>query len=443
MKLKTAVYIAIGILAATTGSFAQSVSQGQTLDKIVAIVGREIIMKSDLDAQMQVMKQMDTKLDINDPEKRKIVLNMLIDENLVIMKAIEDSIEVTEEELENQWNYWLQRLIENYGSKERIENIYHKSIDNLKFQYRDIIKKQLLGEHMTRRKLGTITISAREVREFYEQYKDSIPTIPAKIELYHIVRNVEVKGDVKEDLRAKARKIRDSILAGGDFEDFAKRYSADTYSGANGGDLGWVNRNKFYPEFEKAAFTLQKGEISSPVETPFGFHIIQSIEKKDDAIHVRHILLKFEDTETNKLKAVEFLKELKAKIDSGAKFEDLAHVYSDETETKGFGGKMGKFPVPLNPTSMFPYDFTPSNLDEIIAKMKTGDVSQPMPYKPDPKPSFRIIYKKSFVPEHKPDIDNDYEDLEKIAKNFKQRKLQQEWVNELRKQMYWEIKENF
>lgn len=443
MELKKAVSIAICLLAVVAGSYAQPVGQGQTLDKIVAVVGKEIIMKSDLDAQMQVMKQMDPNLDVNDPEKRKLVLNMLIDENLVIMKAIEDSVDVSEEELENQWNYWLQRLVDHYGSKERIENIYHKSIDNLKFQYRDIIKKQLLGEHMTRRKFGALAISAREVKEFYDQYKDSLPSIPAKIELYHIVRNVEIKSDIKEELRSKARRIRDSILAGGDFADFAKRYSGDTYSGASGGDLGWVNRNKFYPEFEKAAFALQKGEISSPVETPFGFHIIQSIDKKEDAINVRHILLKFEDSESSKMKAVEFLKDIKAKIDSGAKFEDMARLYSDETETKGFGGRMGKFPIPINPASMVPFDYSPANLDEIIGNLKTGEVSAPLPYKPDPKPSFRIIYKKSFVPEHNPDFNNDFDELEKIARNFKQRKLQQEWMLELRKQMYWEIKESF
>ncbi len=443
MIIKKAAYLTFCMLIFGMGSsFAQIVGQGQTLDKIVAVVGREIIMKSDLDAQMQVMKQMDPNLDVNDPEKRKLVLNMLIDENLVIMKAIEDSIEISEEELENQWNYWLGRLIDHYGSKERIENIYRKSIDNLKFQYRDIIKKQLLGEQMTRRKFGSVTVSAREVKEFYEQYRDSIPTIPAKVELYHIVKNVEVKGDVKEELRTKAKRIRDSILAGGDFADFARRYSADTYSGANGGDLGWVNKNKFYPEFEKAAFGLQKGEISAPVETPFGFHIIQTIDKKEDAINVRHILFKFEDSENSKLKAVEFLKDLKAKADSGASFEDLAHQFSDEAETKGFGGRMGKFAIPISPATMMPFDYTPNNLDQIVAELKAGGISEPMPYKPDPKPSFRIILKKSFTPEHKPDLDKDYDELENIAKNFKQRRMQQEWIQELRKQMYWEIKDN-
>ncbi len=441
MNLRNFFLLAVSLITGCLPMMSQQLSEGQTVDKIMAIVGKEIILKSDLDARLAEMKQMDSSVNINDPVQQKFILNMMIDENLIIMKAIEDSIEISEEELENQWTYLFQRLIDHYGSKERIENVYGSSLQNLKYKYREQIKKQLLADRMIRTKLGTVTVSPREVQEFYDKYKDSIPTIPASIELYHIVKNVEVLGNVKEELRKKAKAIRDSILAGGSFADFAKRYSSDSYSAENGGELGWVKRNKLYPEFEKAAFGLQKGEISGAVETPFGFHIIQTIDKKEDAVNVRHILLKFEDTESSKLKTVEILKELKAKIDSGAVFEDLARKFSDDNDTKGFGGKLGKFPIPINPNSMSPFLFTPSNLDEIVSKMKSGEVSQPLPYEPDPKPSFRLLYKKSFIVEHKAEIEKDYDELEKIAKNFKQRKLQQEWLAELRKQMYWEIKE--
>ena len=409
--------------------FAQP-KEGEEIDKIIAIVGNDIILQSELNAQLLMFAQQDHSLNPNDPEAQKRVLDMLINEKLVTMKAIEDSIEVTDEEIKAQWEQQLNEYVKYYGSIKRIEDIYGMSIDRMEYEFRDEIRKHLLSQKIKMQKFGEVQVTQREIEQFYEMFKDSLPEIPAQVELYHIVKFIKPSENVKEEVYQLALSVRDSILNGGDFADFAKRYSGDPGTQAEGGDLGWIKKGKLFPEFEKVAIDLTEGQISKPTETPFGYHLIQTLGVNKDSIHARHILFKLTQSEKDKQDAIDFLKNIKEKIEQGESFEEMAKLYSDEADTKGVGGLIGKFPL----------DRIPPSLGKIINDMKVGEISDPLSYGSDPKPSYHIIWKKALIPAHTASIEQDYKQLEQMTKTYKQSQLYQAWVEELRKTMYWEIK---
>ena len=204
--------------------------------------------------------------------------------------------------------------------------------------------------------------------------------------MFHIVKNVSSNENKKEQTIELARLVRDSILKGElEFEIATKRYSADVATKNDGGNLGWFNKGKLVPEFENAAFRLQQGELSLPIETPFGYHIIQTLEKKESSINTRHIVFSIKTTDEDNLKAKEFLVSLKEQVENGTSFEELAKKFSDDKETKGYGGLIGKLST----------NNIPANIKETLNNMKKEEVSEPLPYNADPtKTSYHIIYKK-------------------------------------------------
>jgi peptidyl-prolyl cis-trans isomerase SurA len=404
----------------------------QTLDKIVAVVGNEIIMASDLNAALMMVKQQSPSIDINDPVLRRQVLDNIINEKLVITKAIEDSVKVSDEEVESRWSALLQNMVRRFGSEQRVEEVYGMSINRIRFEYRDEIRKQILGAKLRQEHVADITASPEEVNTFYNQFKDSLDMMPEQVELYHIVKYIGTSKSKKEDVLNFARKIRDSIVAGGDFADFARRYSDDPGSKSGGGDLGWASKGKLFPEFEKAAYALQPDEISLPVETPFGYHIIQVIDKRNDEIKARHILFKFGESDEDIETAKRFLDSLKKEIESGKDFETLARMNSDDKESRGFGGLLGKMPI----------DELPNQMKVLVQNMKDGEVTDPIPYSKDPlKKGYHIVYKKRSISAHKANISEDYKRLEQLALFYKQNMAIKDWIEQLRKELYWEIKE--
>ncbi len=410
------------------------ISQGEVLDKIVAVVGNEIIMKSDVDGQIMVLKQQNPGIDVNDTEIRNQVLKSLIDENLVIAKAIEDSIVVTDDEINQEWERFKENLVNYYGSVKRIEDVYGKSMTRIQYEYRDNIRKKLLGQKLQQEKFGNINVSPYEVQKFFDEYKDSLPEIPEQYVLYHIVRYVVSSRKAKEKIFELASKVRDSIINGsGDFKDFAMKYSQDPGSASDGGNLGWAPKGKFLHEFEKAAFELAPGKISMPVETPFGFHLIQTLKKKKDSVLVRHILFRVGETEKDIERTKKLLLTLKDSVKAGVDFEELAKRFSEEKDTRGFGGYIGTLPL----------ESIPLSFKDIITSMKDGEVTDPMSYNTEPtKKAFHIIYLKKHIPKHQPDIKKDFELIKQRATSYKQLQMYQDWIKQLRKDLYWEIKGN-
>jgi len=402
-----------------------------SMEGIVAIVGREIVLKSDVDGQMEIMAQRDPKVSRKDPALRQAVLDQLINERLIMTKAIEDSVEVTEDEITQRMEYQLQSLIQQFGSEKRIEDMYGMSMARIRREFRDEIRKRLLVEKMQQKQFADIKATRADVEGFYERYRDSLPSIPERVDLYHIVKYVKPSAEKNKEAEALALRIRDSIVKGGSFSEFARRYSADPMSAANGGDLGTVEKGKFVPSFEAAAFALSPNEISSPVESPFGWHVIQLISKTSTTMTTRHILIRVSQSEADRDSAKAQLLRMKQAVELGDSFEKIAREYSDERETQGFGGAMGQIELSR----------LPEDMRSAINALKDGSVSDPMPYAADPtKPGYHILYRKRLIPAHKPSVDDDYKQLEQMASFEKKQRLEQEWILKLRRELYWEVK---
>lgn len=406
-------------------------AQEKILDKIVAIVGDEEIKLSDIKSQAYLFVQQDPKTNPDDPSFQRQILEQMINERLILIKARQDSISVTDEEVNLRWDFQIKALIEHYGSASRIEAIYGMSLAQLKNTYKDEIRKSLLIEKMKEKKLGNITVTNREIKEFYERFKDTLPLIPDQVELYHIVKNLQSSNEIRSKKFELVQKIRDSIIKTGNFQDFARRYSDDRSTAPSGGELGWVARGSLLPEFEKIAFSLQKNEISKPFETPLGFHIVQLLNKNKDSILVRHILFKLTPTPDDIQAIKETLIQIRERVLNGESFEELAKKFSDNEETRGSGGFFGKYSI----------DELPENIKETIDSLKEGEVSYPILYKTHPQESYHIIFKKKLIPRHKINPLTDYKELERYAIAYKQNQIYQKWVSELHQQIYWEIKD--
>ena len=397
--------------------------QSQVLDKIVATIGREIVLQSDIEGRIAMFMQQNPKVNPNDPALRKQVLEALISERLMVTKAVEDSITVQEEEINQSLDFMMQNMLQTYGSEKRVEDLYGMSISRIRKNYREEVRKQLLVERLQQQRFMNVKCSNREVEDFFQQYRDSIRPIPASAELAHIVKQVKPSADAKDEVKRLALHIRDSLVKGADFAEMAKRHSGDPGSAASGGDLGWVDKGKLVSEYERAAYELQSGEYSQPIETPFGFHIIQTIEKRKDAIHTKHILLKLGGSNDDKKRVEQILSDLKDRCSKGESFEELAKQYSDEKETQGFGGSMGTIELTR----------LPAELKSVIESLPENGVSQPLPYMSDPtKPAMHIILKKKAIAEHAPTLENDYKKLEQMAVQYKQAKLMETFLKELR-----------
>lgn len=414
------IILSLVLILSASSLFAQ---KSQVLDKIIATIGREIVLQSDIEGRMAMFLQQNPKVNPADPELRKQVLESLINERLMVTKAMEDSIAILDEEINQSLDFMMQNLIQTYGSEKRVEDLYGMSISRIRKNYREEVRKQLLVERLQQQRFMGVKCTNREVEDFYTQYRDSIRVIPASVELAHIVKHIKPSADAKEEVKRLALKIRDSIVKGIDFAELAKRHSGDPGSASTGGDLGWVDKGKFVAEYERAAYDLQPGETSQPIESPFGFHIIQTIEKRKDASHTRHILLKLGGSADDKSRVEKILNDLKERIEKGESFEEMAKQYSDEKETQGFGGSMGV--IELNRL--------PADLKSIVENLSEGGVSKPLPYMADPtKPSLHIILKKKNIAEHAPSLNSDFKKIEQMAVQQKQAKMMESFLKELR-----------
>jgi peptidyl-prolyl cis-trans isomerase SurA len=403
----------------------------QVLDKIVAVVDNEIILQSELDFQASVFASQ-RQLDVNTPGLKKQILNSLIEEKLIYAQAELDSITVSEDEINQRIDYQINSFTQQYGSIANIEKMYGMSIDRIKRELRDDVRKSLMTQRLQEKNFGKVDATKREVEDFFESYKDSIGSIPEKVNLYHIFQNPKAGEKLKKIFREKALALLDSLKAGKDFAELARKYSDDPGSAAQGGDLGFVKKGVFYPEFEEAAYKLNVGEISGVIESPVGFHIIELIEKRGESIHTRHILIKIKADENSDLQTIDFLTEVRDSIIKGlGTFQDYAKKYSEDKETAAFGGELGTYYINQLDKSLL----------DVVGKLKEGEISYPkrLEYGPGTY-GYHIVWLKSRVPQHKVDMKEDFTEIKKLADENKKQKEYQKWIEGLKSKIYWEVR---
>lgn len=413
------------VLALLCG-FAAVVS-AQPIDRIVAVVDREIVLESELNAQVQFYV-LNNRVDPATQGLREQVLDVMINEKLLVAKAIEDSVTVSDDEVQERLDALIQQRVQQVGSEKRLEELYGMPISRIKREFRDQMRKNLLSERLQQQRFAVTRIARREVEEFFSLYKDSLGLVPEQVDLAHIA--IKLKSGSEAGVRAKenARLILDSLRAGSDFAAMARRHSEDPGSAPQGGDLGFVRRGQFVKEFESAVFSLAPGEISEPVETEFGLHIIELIERRGDAVHPRHILIRVERTEADHEAAVALLDSLRNRALAGDDFAGLARKFSEYKETALIGGSLGLTELGSVDQSIFP----------AIQDLQSGEISKPTRLTVPGFDGYHVVLMKSRVPEHAPSLDQDYDRIETLALNLKRTQEYTAWLEELRTSIYWE-----
>lgn len=401
------------------------------LDRIVAVVDNEVILQSELEFQTSMFANQ-RQLDPKTPGLKDQILKSMIEEKLVYAQADLDSIIVSEDEVNQRIDYQIQTFKQQYGSIANIEKMYGMSIEKIKRELRDDVRKSLMVQRLQEKNFGGLQSTKREVDEFFEVYKDSIGMIPEKLTIHHIYRNPKTSDKSKIVFKEKATQILDSVKLGVDFAELAKNHSEDPGSAVQGGDLGFVKRGVFYPEFEEAAFKLKEGEISEVIESPIGYHIIQLIEKRGESINTRHILIKIKADQDADLRTIEFLGEVRDSIINGnGKFEEFAKRLSEDKESAVFGGELGTYY--LNQLD--------KNLLDAVGKLKHGDIGYPrrIEYAPGSY-GYHIVYLKARVPQHQANLQDDYTEIKRLAEEYKKQNEYEKWIDTLKGKIFWEVR---
>ncbi len=405
----------------------------QEIDGIAAILEEHIILKSLVEGQYQQALSSGTAMPI---DAKCQILDQLLLEKLFLTEAERDSVYISEDEIDNELNRRMEVFVNMFGSQEKLEEYYKKSIYELKEEFRGDVRQQMLSERMKTSIFKGLNISPKEVRAFYDKIpSDSLPYFNAEVEIGQIVMYAKPTITQKVAAQKKAEKIRQDIIDGSDFAFQALLYSDDPGSSSKGGDLGWVKRGAFVPDFEAVAFRLKEGELSEVVETEFGYHIIKLLKKEGNRIQAKHILISPATDHTNIEAVKKEIDQLKEKLDNGSiTFQKAVSIYTEDDQTKYTGGLMTN-------TETGNTFFEMNKLEGAIAvaldNKKPGDFSNVLPYKNiRGKEGFRIIYLKSETPAHKANINSDYSKIKAVAKQSKQAEALNKWIEEKSKNVY-------
>ncbi len=418
-------------------------AQPQILDKVVAIVGKNPLLLSEVETNLLQQKE---KKDLTDADRCKVFEDLLF-QKLLLAQADRDSIVVADAEVDNELTRRIQYYVGMLGSEEKFEEFYGKRISVFKDELRDDVKDQLLAQKMQQKVTGETKLTPSEVRAFYNTLPlDSLPLVNSELEIGHIVRRPPISDEAKKAVRDQLEVYRQRVVNGESMSVIAALYSEDPGSAKNGGRYESVMRGQMVPEFEAVAFRLKQGEVSEIFETSYGYHFMQLVARKGESVDVRHILMAPKISQIEFLRAKEELDSIRQLIVSGQiKFADAALKFSTDKDTKQNGG------ILINPAA----NSSKWELDEIGQmdqnlvfmlenQMKVGDVSPIIQYVgTDAKQAWRIVYLKSRTEPHKANMQDDYIKLLNMATFERQKKSIKDWITKKSKTTYIKIDSEF
>ncbi|WP_053406789.1 peptidylprolyl isomerase [Persicobacter sp. CCB-QB2] len=408
-------------------------------DKIVAKVDNYIVLKSELErAYLEFLSQ--GKMDA-DMDKCKMLESLIVDK-LMVAKAEIDSVEVSEDmvngELDRRMAYFAQQV----GGEDKIQEYYDKSVEEFKEEIFDRVKEDITKQTMHQEITSGVSVTPNEVKKFFKKIpKDSLPYYSTEVQLGQIVKEPEPSEQEDEIARQTLLDIKQKVLAGGDFEEFAKQYSQDPGSGAFGGNLGWMSRGQLVPEFEESAMTMKVNEISDPVKSDFGYHLIQLLDRRGNEFNSRHILIKPKIGSSDLDIARDYLDSLRTLILADSiEFERTAKDHSDDQMTANAGGYFtdatGGNVVSvetLDPTIFFTID-----------TMKVGNISKPVEFRQqDGTNAVRILYYKKKVSPHVANLVDDYLKIQQAALNQKQGEKVSKWFSTAKDDVFISVDEEY
>ena len=435
------VYTLLMLLMASVSAFGQN----NVIDEVVWVVGDEAILKSDVESE-RLNAQYDGRRFNGDPYC--IIPEELAIQKLFLHQAELDSIEVTEQEvlarLEMQTNW----LIDQIGSKEKMEEYYNKTMTQIREMLRENIRNGITVDKMKQSIIGDIKIVPADVRRYFKDLpQDSIPYVPTQVEVQIITREPKIPQEEIERVKKALRDYTDQVNKGEiAFSTLARLYSEDEGTRRRGGELGFTGRGQWVPEFANVAFNLQDpNKVSKIVETEFGYHIIQLIEKRGDRVNARHILLKPKveeaDLEASLLRLDSIAKDIRNEKFS---FDEAATYLSQDKDTRNNHGLMAN---PVSGTARFEMQElaqVSQEVAKVVEGLNVGEISEPFTMINNKgKEVCAIVKLKARIDGHKATISEDYQRLKAIVQEKRGEEKIQKWIREKQKSTYVRINENW
>ena len=424
------VFLLVSLFTATVCSQ----NQEKYIEGVAAIVGDNIILKSDL-SQVVSMTALQQRIDPkNNPKRFQTlqyeVLQSLVDQKIILEMAELDSIEVKEKEVDKALNQQIETFVSQAGSEEKAETSLGQSLSSFRREFWYEMRDRLISEQFQYSLLSNIKTNREDVFSFFKTYKDSLPLFPSLVNLNHLLITIKPSKESKNTALKQIKDIRIQILGGESFESLAQTFSEDPGSKSKGGNLGLVNRGSLVKEFETVAFTLEPGIVSDPVETVFGYHLINVQEKQGDKVKVNHILISPKIKEKDEQRTYDVALSLRDSIFSFEEFKKFADKYSDDEKTKKVGGNIGW----INPL-----DYSISGISFFIQQNNLGLNECSIPVKTDY--GYHLLWISAIKPGGKPNLSDHWVDIELMALNQKKMLWYRNWMEEARKQVYIQVYE--
>lgn len=420
----------------------QMVAQDNVIDEVVWVVGDEAILKSDVEEARMYFMMSGTNIE-GDPYC--VVPEQLAIQKLFLHQAAIDSIDVTEQEVINELEREINMRVNQFGSREKMEEYYGKTSTQIREQLRETVRDRMVMERMQESIFGDVKLTPSEVRRGFGKMKnEEIPFVPTQVEVQIITQQPEIPIEEIERVKAELRSYAERVNNGeAQFSTLAVFYSQDPESARRGGELDFFGRGEMVPEFSNVAFNLtDPNKVSKIVETEFGFHIIQLIEKRGDRMRARHILRKPEVSAESMQASLEKLDSIGKTIRSGEmEFNDAVQFSADKNTRKNFGLMSNDMTL----SSRFELQDLPQEVAKVVYEMNVGDISEPfvMIDKKTGKEVCAIVKLKTRIEGHKANPSDDYQVIKDVMiAKMKQQKLE-EWIKKKQETTYVRINENW
>lgn len=435
---KTIVLIFFSVL--TMLGFKAWSQQEQVIDEVVAVVGANYVLQSDIEAQYIQFRMQGGITDAR--ATRCQILEDLLFQKLMLNQAELDSVEVTDDQIEQTMDARFRYYIQQFGSQEKLEQFYKKSLIQIRDEFRVLVKEQLMVDEVQQGIVKDLKVTPSEVRAFFNSLPvDSIPMLDTEYEILQIVKEPAISKEELDATRDRLKSLRDRIMKGESFSTLAVLYSEDPGSSKKGGEIGLTGRGQLYPEYEAAAFGLKKGEVSDIIKSKAGYHIIQLIERRGEQINTRHILLMPKISDSDIQNASKLLDSIAGLVrEKKMTFEDAAIKYSDDP------GKINGAYLINEATGN--NRFLSNQLDPkifySIEKLEPGDITRPIALINDEsKQTLNLYMLKSRSQPHKANLKDDYSTIQEWALNKKRGDTINKWITDKISKTYFRINESY
>lgn len=420
-----------------------AVAQDNVIDEVIWIVGDEAILRSEVEEERLRAQYEGTPIP-GDPYC--IIPEQIAIQKLYLHQAELDSIEANESSVSHQVDARINFYLNQIGSKEKMEEYFRKPTSEIREELMTNVRNQMIIQQMQQKLTENVKPTPAEIRRFFDEMpSDSLPMIPAQVEVQILSFEPKVPVEEIERIKGRLREFTERVNSGSaDFAMLARLYSEDTESAKHGGELGFVGKGQLVPEFAEVAFNLNDPKrVSRVVQTEYGFHIIQLIEKKADRINCRHILMRPRISGDDKVKAISRLDSIADVIRSGkATFEQAVAYFSEDKNTALNAGLM------MNENtgaSKFEYQDLPPEVAKQIYTMNIGEISRPfvMMDLQKNREVVAIVKLKTKLPAHKANLNDDYQTIRQMLIAKKSEELLQNWIAKKQQEIYVHIDENW